>query len=281
MFSKSTTILNRIASLTTAIWSRRFALATAIIFLVSSSTSMAAYIFLPITASSGSGNLTFAQFTGSNGFITVSHSFSAGGAGPDDNNNPLLFPSNYSAIPGFAGTGNVQGHLAQTLYGNTSKVTFNLLGYNITPSTVFGMWNTTDEVAQPAYRIELINSIGNPVPPTTFTPPFGTGDNLGAGQTLGRHQMVLNAATGDISAGASINGGAGIHTNALFWNNIPAGTKAINVYGTLGPLTGNTQGDGVGYYFAELTVPEPTSITLFAIGLFSVIAFGRRRKRAG
>ena len=200
---------------------------------------MAAYSFLPITSSFGTGNLTFAQFTSSNfnGIITVSHSFSAGGVGPDDNNNPLIFPSNYSAIPGFAGTGNVQGHLAQTLYGNTSKVTFNMLGYNITPSTVFGMWNTTDEVAQPAYRIELINSIGNPVPPTTFT-TFGTGDNLGAAGVLGRHQMVLNAATGDISAGATINGGAGIHTNALFWNNIPAGTKAINVYGTLGQLPG-------------------------------------------
>ena len=239
---------------------------------------MAAYSFLPITSSFGTGNLTFAQFTSSNfnGIITVSHSFSAGGVGPDDNNNALIFPSNYSAIPGFAGTGNVQGHLAQTLYGNTSKVTFNMLGYNITPSTVFGMWNTTDEVSQPAYRIELINSIGNPVPPTTFT-TFGTGDNLGAAGVLGRHQMVLNPVTGDISAGASINGGAGIHTNALFWNNIPSGTQAINIYGTLGQLTGNTQGDGVGYYFAELAVPEPTSFVLIALGIFSLASFGRRR----
>ena len=55
----------------------------------------------------------------------------------------------------------------------------------------------------------------------------------------------------------------------------------IKVYGNLGPLAGNNQGDGVGYYFAELTVPEPTSITLFAIGLFSVTAFRRRRKRSG
>jgi hypothetical protein len=242
---------------------------------------MAAYTFLPITASTGTGNLTFAQFTSSNfnGFITVTHSFSAGGAGPDDNNNALIFPSDFSAIPGFAGTGNVQGHLAQTLYGNTSKVTFNMLGYNITPSTVFGMWNTTDEVAQPAYRIELINSLGNPVPPTTFTPPFGTGDNLGAAGVLGRHQMVMNPVTGDVSFGAVINGGAGIHTNALFWDQIPTGTKAINIYGSLGQLSGNTQGDGVGYYFAELKVPEPCSIALFAVGLFSLGIFGRRRSR--
>jgi hypothetical protein len=275
MFSKPTINVNCVSSLITATWFRRFALATAIIFLVSTTTSMAAYSFLPITASSGFGNSTFAQFTGSNGFITVSHSFSAGGAGPDDNNNPLLFPSNYSAIPGFAGTGNVQGHLAQTLYGNTSKVTFSLINYTLTPNTVFGMWNTTDEVAQPAYRVELINSVGNPVVPTFAA--FGTGDNLGAGQTLGKHQMVFNTVTGDISAGASINGGAGIHTNALFWNSIPAGTKAINVYGNLGQLPGNTQGDGVGYYFAELAVPEPTSLVLIAFGIFSLAAFRKRR----
>lgn len=277
MFFKTTASIGCIASLTTAIWSRRFALLTVIILLASTPASMAAYTFLPVTLSSGSGNLTFAQFTGSNGFITVSHSFSAGGAGPDDNNNALLFPSNYSAIPGFSGTGNVQGHLAQTLYGNTSVVTFNMLGYSITPNTVFGMWNTTDEVAQPAYRLEL--TIANtPGPPTTFSPPFGTGDNLGAGQTLGRHQMVLNPATGDISFGAVINGGAGIHTNALFWDKIPTGTQLIKVYGNLGPLAGNNQGDGVGYYFAELAVPEPTSFVLIALGIFSLAAFGKRRR---
>jgi hypothetical protein len=279
MFFKTTTSIDCIASLKTTKWARRLALATAIVFFGSTTASMAAYSFLPITSSFGNGNLTFAQFTSSNlnGIITVSHSFSAGGNGPDDNNNALIFPSNYSAIPGFAGTGNVQGHLAQTLYGNTSKVTFNMLGYNITPSTVFGMWNTTDEVAQPAYRIELINSVGNPVPPTTFT-TFGTGDNLGAAGVLGRHQMVLNPATGDISAGATINGGVGIHTNALFWNNIPTGTMAINVYGNLGPIPGNNQGDGVGYYFAELVIPEPTSFVLIALGVFSLAAFGKRRR---
>src|SRR4029079_2215886 len=167
MFSRLTNFISLIASTMTGGSSRRLAFATAIVFFGSTTASMAAYTFLPITSSLGTGNLTFAQFTGTNGFITVTHSFSAGGNGPDDNNNALIFPSNYSAIPGFAGTGNVQGHLAQTLYGNTSVVTFNMLGYSITPNTVFGMWNTTDEVAHPAYRIEL--TIANsPGPPTTF-----------------------------------------------------------------------------------------------------------------
>jgi hypothetical protein len=276
MFSKPTTSFYRLTITTASGWRRPFALAMAILFLMSASSSMAAYVFLPITASAGSGNLAFTQFTGSNGFITVSHAFSAGGVGPADNNNALISPSDYSAIPGFAGTGSVQGHLAQTLYGNTSKVTLSMLGYNITPNTVFGMWNTTDEVAQPAYRIELIDSFGNPVPPTTFT-TFGTGDNLGSAGVIGKKQMVLNTATGDISAGALIHGGAGTHTNALFWNNIPLGTKAINVYGTLGQLPGNFQGDGVGYYFAELAVPEPTSLVLIALGMFSFAVIRRRR----
>jgi hypothetical protein len=277
MFSKPTNSINLIASTMTGGSSRWLAFATAIVFFGSTTASMAAYTFLPITASTGTGNLTFAQFTGTQGFITVSHSFSAGGAGPDDNNNAAIFPSNFSAIPVFNGTGNVQGHLAQTLYGNTSVVTFNMLGYSITPNTVFGMWNTTDEVAQPAYRIEL--TIANtPGPPTNFN-QIATGDNLGAAGVPGRHQMVMNQVTGDVSFGAVINGGAGIHTNALFWNTIPAGTQLIRVYGNLGQLPGNTQGDGVGYYFAELAVPEPCSIALFAVGLFSLGIFGRRRSR--
>ena len=116
---------------------------------------------------------------------------------PWTNINSAIFPSNFSAIPGFVGTGNVQGHVGQTLYGNTSVVTFTMINYTISStSTVFGMWNTTDEVAQPAYRIELIDASNNAVPPTSFV-TFGTGDNAGAGQPNGRHQMVLNPATGD------------------------------------------------------------------------------------
>jgi hypothetical protein len=275
MFSKPTNSINLIASTMTGGSSRWLAFATAIVFFGSTTASMAAYSFLSVSGNWPlSGNAATSQFTGALGFINVTHSFSAGGAGPDDNNNAAIFPSNFSAIPVFAGTGNVQGHLAQTLYGNTSVVTFSMLGYSITPNTVFGMWNTTDEVAQPAYRIEL--TIANtPGPPTTFN-PIGTGDNA---LQPGRHQMLMNPATGDVSFGAVINGGAGIHTNALFWNKIPAGTQLIKVYGNLGQLPGNTQGDGVGYYFAELAVPEPCSIALFAVGLFSLGIFGRRRSR--
>ena len=168
MLSKSATILNRIASVTTGTSTSRLAIATATVFLASTSVSLAAYSFLTVSGNNVGGNGAFSQFSGTNGTIPVSHSFSAGGAGPQDNINSAIFPSNFSAIPGFAGTGNVQGHVGQTLYGNTSVVTFTM-NYTISStSTVFGMWNTTDEVAQPAYRIELIDASNNAVPPTSF-----------------------------------------------------------------------------------------------------------------
>jgi hypothetical protein len=275
MFSKTTVVINHIASVTTRSLTTRLVFTTAIAVLVSTSTTLAAYTFLTVSGNNIPGNPAFSQFAGANGTILVTHSFSAGGAGPQDNLNSAIIPSNFSTIPAFTGTGNVDGHLAQTQYGATSKVTFTM-AYAITPNTVFGMWNTTDEVAQPAYRIELINASNVAVPPTTFN-QVGTGDNTGAAGVQGRHQMVMNPATGDVSFGAVINGGSGIHTNALFWDKIPPGTKAINVYGTLGQLPGNNVGDGVGYYFAEL-VPEPGSMMLGAIGLcFAGMLRSRRR----
>lgn len=256
---------------------QRSVLAAAVIFLASGTASHAAYQFLTVAPPVGvGGNAAVAQFNGTNGIIGVTHAFSAGGNGPDDNNNNAIFPSAFPTV--FPGTGNVQGHLAQTKYASTSTVTFLMTGYTITPNTVFGMWNTTNQVAQPPYRIELVNTSNVSGPPLSFA-TYGTQDNVGAGQPLGSSQMVLNPATGDISAGATINGGAGIHTNALFWTGIPTNTKLINVYGTLAPLAGNNIGDGVGYYFAELVVPEPCSIALCTIGLLSLGTLRVRRRR--
>lgn len=278
MFSKPTTTIKLAATVKKCIARRCLAVAIAIVIFGSTRYSLATYIFLPVTGNGIGGNLATSQFTSpqGNGVINVTHAFTGAGPGPADNNNPLIFPSAFPTV--FPGSGNVQGHLAQTRYAATSLVTFDLNGYNILPTTVFGMWNTTDESAQPPYRIELLNAANVAVPPTTFNPPFGTGDNTGAAGVNGRKQMVLNPATGDISAGAVINGGVGIHTNALFWDKIPAGTKEIRVYGTLSPLAGNTDGDGVGYYFAELMVPEPSSLAFSALGLFSLAMFGGRRR---
>jgi MYXO-CTERM domain-containing protein len=243
--------------------------AAAIALVISTSISQAAvYSFLNV-ASTGTSTSQFTSSNG-NGFINVSHTFSPGGAGASDNVNTAIFPSQFLAL--FPGTGQVQGHLAQTVYNHTSVVTFDLTNYNLSSSTVFGVWNTSDEVPQPAYRIELIDAGNNPVAPTTFN-LIGNQDN--ETQVAGRSQLLLNTLTGDLSAGAVINAG-GTHTNAAFWDSIPAGTKQIIVYGNLPPL--NNIGDGVGYYFAEV-VPEPSSIVLAGLGLLALGSYGAWRRR--
>jgi hypothetical protein len=243
-------------------------LAAATVFLGSTTALAVQYSFLNV-ASTGTATSQFTSGYG-NGVINVSHVFSPGGAGASDNINTAIFPSSFPTL--FPGTGLVQGHLAQTVYSHTSVVTFDLTAYNLSPTTVFGIWNTTDEVPLPAYRVELIDSLNNPVPPATFS-LIGNEDN--ATQVQGRHQLVLNTATGDIVAGALLNAG-GTHMDAAFFDNIPAGTKQIIVYGNLAPL--NLIGDGVGYYFAEV-VPEPSSFVLCGLGLAALALYAVRRRR--
>ena len=40
---------------------------------------------------------------------------------------------------------------------------------------------------------------------------------------------------------------------------------------------GNMAGDGVGYYFVEMMVPEPTSVVLCGLGIISLGILGGRR----
>lgn len=208
------------------------------------------YQFLNV-ASTGA---TTSQFTSSNGngVINVAQVFSAGGAGSLNNVNTAIFPSQFTTL--FPGTGQVQGHLTQTNRAATSVVTFDLTGYNLSASTVFGMWNITNEVSTPVYQLKLLDASNTVQPPTTFN-LIGNQDNQT--QVAGAHNLVLNTATGVLSIGALINP-SGTHSDAAFWDNIPAGTKQISVLGNL-PNVGN--GDGVGYYFAEV-VPEPSSLLL-------------------
>jgi hypothetical protein len=243
------------------------------------------YDFLSVSGNNLPGNLASTTFTSnySNGVVGVTHIFSSPAAvGYADNNNALIYPSQFTTL--FPGTGQVQGHLAMTVYGdplnplpggsiNTSQVVFTLTGYNgYLPDLVFGIWNTTDEVALPAYNIQLLDSNSALVSPTTFN-LLGNQDNQT--QVAGRHMMQLNTLTGDITAPTLINA-SGTHTDAMFFNGIPIGTQQIIVTGNLPPL--NNIGDGVGYYFAE-PIPEPSTFVLIAMGLVAMAGERYRQKR--
>ena len=241
------------------------------------------YDFLTVTGNNTPGNGAFSQFnsvqTGVNynGFINVTHSFSnPSGVGSFDNNN-TAFNSQFSNL--FPGTGPVQGHLAMTVYGYQSVVTFHMQNYNISPTgTIFGVWNITDEVSwpvgpggnpRPVYRMELLDA-NNGVTTPSMLLPFGTGNDQNALDVQGRHNLDFNPSTGELSPGMSIPGS--VHTNAAFLYNIPVTTQEIRIYADLPTL--NLIGDGVGYYFAETHVPAPASM-----GVLVLAGLGMTRRR--
>jgi hypothetical protein len=250
---------------------------------LAAAASASTYDFLTVTGNNIAGNLAQSRFdsvqTGSNynGWIDVTHAFSSpAGVGGFDNNNTAI----NSEFPNlFPGTGPVDGHLAMTVYGHQSVVTFHMQNYNIsTTGTVFGLWNITDEVswpsgpggsARPVYRMELLDSGAGVITPSMLL-PFGTGNDQNALDVQGRHNLDFNAGTGELYPGASITGS--VHTNALFLYNIPATTLEIRIYADLPAL--NLIGDGVGYYFAEEHVPAPGSA-----GLIVAAGWGLTRRR--
>lgn len=277
MLSKPNTIL-LFAKVVAGTSSRRLAWAIVTLFLGSTSAAWAQYDFLTVTGNgTGQGNAATSQFTSPNGLgvIHVTHAFApiGPGIGPalNDNNNSLLFPSGFPTL--FPGSGQVQGHLAQTEYGktingvptnSTSTVTFNLSNYTWS-NTVFGIWNTTTEVPQPVYRVEVLaNNVWGP--PTTFV-PFGSPNHEDNTLQPAPFDLTMNLATGDITPGGPIGQG---HTDAAFWT-IPSNAMAIRVLGNL-PVFQDTnplpdpasRGDGVGYYFAELCPSDNNLAALIA-----------------
>jgi hypothetical protein len=261
--------------------------ALAILCCWSSATQAALYDFLSVSGNwPQTGNAAATTFSSNNlnGVVTVSHIFSSPAAvGYADNDNALIFPSDFTSL--FPGTGQVQGHLAMTVYGdpnglppggniNTSQVIFNLTAYtgNL-PDLMFGIWNTTTEVGSPVYNIQLRDASNVIVAPSTLT-VYGNADNTGSGQVLGYHQMLFTPSSGDISFSNAVLNASGVHTDAMFLNGIPLGTKEIIVTANLPPL--NTIGDGVGYYLAEQVIPVPPAVWLFGSAL-GVMGWMRRK----
>lgn len=258
------------------------------------STVLAApYSFMSVSGTNVPGNgIAVSTFTsGANGTITVDHNSttpnSLGNWGTQDNINSAIIPSKFATL--FPGSGNVDGHLAQSMYGdpnapvgfptpipNVTTVTFDLTTYSgFLPDLVFGIWNTTIEVGMPVYNVQIKNAVNAIVSPSTVS-ILGNDDNTGTAGVLGYHQMLFTPSSGDITFSNAVLNGSGIHTDALFFKGLPLGTQEIIVTATLPAL--NNLGDGVGYYFAE-PVPEPSSFVLAAIGLASLYVFRRRQKR--
>lgn len=259
----------------------------------SSVIEAAPYTFMSVSGTNVPGNgTTVSTFTSGlgNGVITVDHNSttpnSLGNWGAQDNINSAIIPSKFATL--FPGTGNVQGHLAQSMYGdpspppgfpapvpNVTTVIFHLdSGYNgYVPDLIFGIWNTTTEVGMPVYNIQLKDSGGFIVSPTTVN-FFGRDENTGSAGVLGLHQLLFTPSSGDLTFNpANLPNGA-IHTDAIFLNKIPQGTKEIIVTATLPAL--NNLGDGVGYYFVE--TPEPSTLMLAAFGLVGLGYYTLRQR---
>lgn len=282
-------------SLTTAALNFRIARLCLILTVVGwfASAAMAApYTFMSVSGTNVPGNgVAVSTFTSglSNGFITVDHNSttpnSLGNWGAQDNINSAIIPSMFSTL--FPGSGNVQGHLAQSMYGdpnppagfpapvpNVTTVTFDLTTYTgYLPKLAFGIWNTTTEVGAPVYNVQLMDASNAIIAPSMVN-ILGNDDNTGTAGVLGLHQMIFTPSSGDITFNNAILHNGGIHTDALFFDGVPTGTKQIIVTATLPAL--NNLGDGVGYYFAE--TPEPSTFVLAGLGLLGLAARACRRR---
>jgi hypothetical protein len=191
-----------------------------------------AYDFLPVTIT-GPG----ARFTSpnGNGFITVTNT-----GGPFLSYNNSMWSSKFTNL--FLASGTVQGCIAQADNNATYTNTFYLTNYILTPNTVFGIWNMTEEPNTYSIKTFAAGSIQN-APIFTWN-LMGYDDDALAGN-IGWVHIVLNAGSGDISMVPFAP--QNTDSDAAFWTNIPPATTRIVVTGRLGAFNA----DGVVFYFAE------------------------------
>jgi hypothetical protein len=220
-----------------------------------------AYDFLPVTIT-GPG----ARFNSpnGNGFITVTNT-----GGPFLGFNNTVWTSKFTNL--FLASGTVQGWIAQADNNAIYTNTFYLSSYTaLNASTVFGIWNMTEETN--TYSIKTFAGSSQNAPVFTWI-LMGYDDDDLAGN-IGWVHIVLNAGSGDISMlpFAPQN----TDSDAAFWTNIPPATTRIVVTGRLGAFNA----DGVVFYFAERrpcpTIPCPycgVTITATALGTNIVVGW--------
>ena len=244
----------------------QFWLTVMLVVTMRTALTAANYDFFSVGAASN--QTTLMTSPNGRGTIKVTTVHSANGAGLDDQKHALINNSKFPVL--FPGTPPIQGHLIQSLYNSTVTVTYDLSAYSLGNDTVFGLWNMTDDIPTnpPPYRLELRDAGGALIAPGFSWSTLGNDDNtLG---NPGTSKMQLDFASGKF-VNPSKNGSHGSHSDAQFWNKIPGNAKRIILYGNLSPISNNTNGDGVGSYFAE--EHSETNKFLFKCGMSVVTCF--------
>jgi len=190
------------------------------------------YDFLPVTIT-GAG-AKFSSLNG-NGFITVTNT-----GGPFLGFNNTVWTSQFPNL--FPASATAPGWIAQADNNAALTNTFYLANYNLSNSTVFGIWNTTEETS--TYRIRLLDGAGNQLAPVFNWNFIGYDDDALSGN-IGWHHIVVNPVTGFLTPTQYTT--FGTDCDAAFWDNLPLNTKQIVVTGNLGA----NNADGVVFYFAE------------------------------
>jgi hypothetical protein len=220
--------------------------------------SSGVYDFLPVTITGTAGKFTSPN---GNGFITAQTS-----GGPFLGMNNTVYSSQFTNL--FAASGVVQGYLAEADFNATDTITFDLQNYALSPATVFGIWNITEETN--LYQVQVLTCANTVIAPP-FPPYFsfmGWDDDVLSGN-IGWYHMTLDPGTGLLST--SQFKAAGTDCDAAFWQNLPPNACKIVVTGRLGPS------DGVVFYFAEpkpcCQITCPSNITVSTCGPTAVVNY--------
>jgi hypothetical protein len=214
------------------------------------------FLDLAITSTNG-------IFTGANGSITASTS-----GGPFLAMNNSAYGSQFPVL--FGASGIVTGFVARAQEGATYSVTFDLSAYALTPGTMFGIWNPTEETD--TYKIQVYdcanNLIAPPFPAGTFS--FLGWDDDALSGNIGWHHLTLNTTNGLLATAPFTT--PNTDCDAAFWTNLPPNACQIVVTGNSIP-----EADGVVFYFAELQpcceITCPTNITVTTCGTDAVVFY--------
>jgi len=218
-------------------------------------TNQMSFLTLAMTATNG-------VFSGANGTIVAQ---TAGGPFQPQNN--TAYGSKFPNL--FASSGIVTGYLAQVDVNGSLAASFYLSNYTITPGTMFGIWNITEE--KNTYSVAVYDcsnaQIAPPFPASSFS--FVGWDDDALSGNIGWYHMTLIPASGLLNTSQFAS--SGTDSDAAFWTNLPPNACKIVVSRTGGVA------DGVVFYFGEpipcCKIICPTNITVTTCGTGAVVTY--------